>query len=112
MTMPGFTAERSAYSYSRHGAVTPAIIKGGGNPWIQCLEDCHDTKCAGKTAKQCNTLCQNYCKSGIEAGPTQTDPTNHALCVGGCWAWWVACEINPFMFGCSFVRDQCIAGCP
>jgi len=115
MTMPGFTAEKSAYTRSRYGAVLPALPpRTAGDVWANCMSDCADLHCAGKTPTACRTFCQHFCSAGIEAGPTAPNPVNQTLCQGGCWAWWVACEANPFTLGffCNYVRDQCLAGCP
>src|SRR5215475_15067589 len=111
MTMPGFTAEKSAYTRSRYGAVLPALPpRTAGDVWANCMSDCADLHCAGKTPTACRTFCEHFCSAGIEAGPTAPNPVNQTLCQGGCWAWWVACEANPFTLGffCNYVRDQCL----
>jgi hypothetical protein len=138
MTMPGFSAgaalsEPAEFHPSircddprqvedRRQRVVLAIPKDGGNPRVDCIMDCMDPCMdSGNTATMCQSRCSRLCSGGSTgAGPSPApNPVNHALCVGGCWAWWAACTADmsvltaglgqPF---CDYTRDQCLQPCP
>jgi hypothetical protein len=134
MRTPGFGAEQALYRSSQRytldmgmflqqphsGAVTMAIPIDGGSPRRQCLEDCIDTCVdAGNSTQACRTRCGRLCTGGPGVGTSpEPNPTNRAVCVGGCWAWWVACLAETSLLGfgggfCNYIRDEhCLTGCP
>jgi hypothetical protein len=133
MRTPGFGAEKALFAARQgyfvsaeifsaqpnSGAVITAMAIDGGNPRRECIEDCRDTCIdAGNSPNTCRTKCGRLCTGGPGVGPSPApNPTNHALCVGGCWAWWAACLADTWVLGvtsgfCQYIRDQCLAGCP
>ena len=132
MRTPGFGAENALYKSSQRyalnggmfgnqpgsGAVIMAVpIGGGGNPHRECLDDCIDTCTdAGNSVQTCRTKCGRLCRGGPGIPSPAPDPTNHAICVGGCWAWWAACQLEAGVLGfpsafCNYIRDQCLSPC-
>jgi hypothetical protein len=118
MSIPGFTADASLYAtgnsyaslgyYGQGSGVLPALQKGGGNPWIECISDCADSLCQpGWTAAHCRSFCQQHCRAGIDAGPTGPNTVDCILCKAGCAAWKAACSASVFGFLCDFVPCDC-----
>jgi hypothetical protein len=109
INLPGFTADTVLNGCWRRDQVIPAIQKGGGNPHAECMIDCRDE---GHSEKECR---ERICRDPGGPYPTPPESTdqrvNHALCVGGCWAWYAACSANPFGFLCGTIRDQCLKDC-
>ena len=132
MRTPGFGAENALYRSNQRytadsarfarrpdgGTVVMAIPIDGGNPRRECLDDCIDTCTTGGSSVQaCRTKCGRLCQGGPGIPSPAPDPANHAICVGGCQAWWVACLLESSVLGfasefCDYVRDQCLSGCP
>jgi hypothetical protein len=126
MSLPGFTAEatvsrlgtihRARGSRRPRGAAFLAAPIGGGSALLRCLAECQN-ECldhAGFSTSKCSRICHKTCRdSGSGGPPTRPNPINCALSKGGCYAWFAACTINPFGFGCKFVLDQCLqdSGC-
>jgi hypothetical protein len=121
-TMPGFTAEaslrhgkprsgarlpaagRKSRSESQRNAVVPQRGGEGFEGLVNCLSDCREEN-PGWTAAQC----KKACRPADGPPPPNIDPTNRDLSIGGCWAWWLGCKVNPFTFGCDWARDRCLA---
>ncbi len=113
MKMPGFTAADSLYrtrnhyrmagTFGRLNRVAPALILGGGNPLLECIEKCVDQG-------HSSTYCHNICKSGIDAGPTGPDTADCIFCKGGCFAWSQGCKA--LLGGWGWLCDLAPCDCP
>jgi hypothetical protein len=121
MQFPSFTAANALPNHSayrnRSGlhaewgqVLVPALPpEGGGNNGFKgfggCVQDCLD-----QYPQLNRALCERSCRdSGVSPGGSSTDEQiNNALSRAGCWAWYLACTVNPFSFGCAAVRDDCL----
>ena len=119
MNIPDFTAEASLYrtsnsyrplAFDRVSPQRAVVIPQRGGPGFEgfwaCVQDCKDEN-PGWTTRECQAACRDV--GGPGGPPPPADPTNRDLSIAGCWAWWAACKINPFSFGCDEVRDRCLA---
>ncbi len=125
MTLPGFTAEAILFRPSaNHRAralkrqrevASPAMPVGGGSAFLKCQAECRE-ECfdQGFTPAKCSRVCARACNDSGKGDPvTRPNPINCALSKGGCYAWYAACNIDPFGFGCKVVLDACLkdSGC-
>jgi hypothetical protein len=109
-------ASKDTHIDQRVIAAAPPI---GGGTRTDCLLDCQETCLdSGKTMKQCQAYCNNYCSSGH---PTyqctnQDNSFNHYACLAGIAAWEGACSAEcklldavPIVGG--LLGGACSAGC-
>jgi hypothetical protein len=113
--LPGFTGQASLYRAgngycSLAGELQRAVVipQLGGPGYVGlpgCIQDCLATN-PRWTREQCRRMCTADPSGGP---PPPPDQTNRVLSNVMCWAWWAACEIDPFGFGCDEIRDHCLA---
>jgi len=119
---PGFL--RTAQVLPQGARIIPSLPpRNGGGGGATCAAYCID-QCdqAGNNPRACLTTCNRVCRAGGAGGPgpsPQPNPVNHALCVGGCWAWWSACTADAAILSlglgqpfCDTIRDRCLQPCP
>jgi hypothetical protein len=113
MRMPGFTATAVFAGPARGGRVVPAIIKGGGNPWADCMADCEDRKCPTQNppSAKCAADCRKQCGSGIEGGPTGPDTADCNFCKAYQASWIWGCSFYLPEFVCKWTQPDCSAVC-
>jgi hypothetical protein len=120
MSLPRFTADealaRSSNTYgarwsgSRRSGAFPALQKQGGENLLTCRMDCYD-KCMDLghvSSAKCNNQCTKRCRDLGIGGTSGSNATNCDLSKAGCYAWYAACSLDPFGFGCNAVLDQCL----
>jgi len=118
MRTPGFTAQSSLTIASEHNRVVLALEGRDAdvNPRL-CMEECV-TECieAGQSTSVCRNRCQNMCRSQHYECKPQDNSVNRNLCMGGMWAWELACQaecqlLNVVPVVGGVLAKACSAGC-